>query len=1386
MLRPQCALFTSAPSARHWQHRTATTMAAVVQSAAAAHPTASIGSYRLPGSGRDSTSSSLPSSPDETPRQSNSTLGITHGKPRKRPVHLVSRGPDFSLYMLARKTAASVRQRRRDQVNARDLPREYLHIWPRLRTFATAFLEVYSMRIAMASVVEVIVCRLEASLYAQDCGQTAGMPLTLGKPTSPELDLAKRRERLRAYLIRFNAVTELHKAQNHLIPLLAHDYRFLVQCRLSNNAASMLQNVTSMKATRFARTLSQLSLDIDMFLTPDISPFSEPAALLSGLPSTWMNRFTEHGHRLRYSSDWAEKMVRVWKEIGWHAVRSDFSHDAFLGGLQAFLLTQPLSDFLDYAALALVYRYQEVRLQTQFRNSLTSRKSQLLSQIMSETLSLMRHLEQLAMMLRDVKAAIFQHATTVNESGALLPYSADIRAKYIKVYKRILVGSMEWQTELLGPYGYKPSQWLLECHKRHHRESGQNATISASLKILKMSTMKPPIEQVIKHHKQTTSLGQSVLRMVNIDNPKTRYRLINVKISKVSPKPIEHMEKHHSATSLGQSVIRTANIDAPKTRHRAFISGGSKARYRLFNVGPHYRLINIGPHVREPAPTATERALAPARLRFKQTPRMGAMQRVMSSLESMPHDQCSSTLQGKATDSGSGVNDSGDNEAKNPKSSNPQSHEPPTAGPSPTRTQTQASTGTKSTDMSDSEHASDSEHENGDSGEGEDCEDLQSDHVALAYQIPEAVLRAAMSASPNNAGSYYDQSLYRGPENEKISVHYCSTMEIGERVAKYFLRERVLGFDIEWVAWTNKSSIKDNVSLIQVACEDRIALFHLARYQGSTAQELLPPTLRTIIESPGICKVGVNIKGDFSRIQKYLGIRAMGVLELSRLHNLVEYSKTDRKQAASKKLFSLAKQVHQHLQLPLSKGPVRESDWSQRLTPEQIKYAATDSYAGLRIFDVLEAKRKLLRPVPPIPALCDFDPPPRPKAAPRPKPAAKAALVTAEEEVTGGAVAESAEDKVSESEGFETAAEEMEIDDDSEDSASDSDSVFESSSLDADPDADYVPPAASDAQNSGDMSAEPQSQRRRVGRVKWTVLSGPDPMYPRLPMSPSLEDSEDAFDPPTKLPRRKRTEHILEGRAVQDEDVEMEDWSPDENLQQEFSSLEIEDEAANEVEPELTLPAEDANETASRPSRRGRVIAKNQDGDWIVEPPASAQTYKAAKKTRNAKTSPAKDEPRKDSESTATTATSPTPTSIPELKPTFTPLTPDTSSKSPEYNLADSWAQNYLYATIPPPSTLSSATASTPSRVRVTLPPLRAYHMWFHQGLALDVVAGHLRDPPLATSTAASYIVQAVAMEKLEYEKGGDRERFREVLRGLPVGVRMTRWKWLVQKVGGA
>ncbi|XTI92624.1 ribonuclease H-like protein, partial [Cenococcum geophilum] len=254
-------------------------------------------------------------------------------------------------------------------------------------------------------------------------------------------------------------------------------------------------------------------------------------------------------------------------------------------------------------------------------------------------------------------------------------------------------------------------------------------------------------------------------------------------------------------------------------------------------------------------------------------------------------------------------------------------------------------------------------------------EQQEEEHVPLTYQIPTETLRIAMTASPSSGAAYWRHDLYRGPLDQKISMHYCKNIEVSERVAKYFVEEKVLGFDIEWKpnASTN-DGIRGNTSLIQLASEDRIALFHIALFKGNTVDELLPPTLKKIMESPDITKAGVAVRGDCTRLQKHLGIESKGMFELSHLYRLVKFSATEPKKV-NKVLVSLARQVEEHLQLPLSKGPVRESDWSKALLYEQMLYAASDAYAGFRLYDALEAKRKKLKPTPPRPEHAELNMP---------------------------------------------------------------------------------------------------------------------------------------------------------------------------------------------------------------------------------------------------------------------------------------------------------------------------------------------------------------------------------------------------------------------------
>ena len=246
----------------------------------------------------------------------------------------------------------------------------------------------------------------------------------------------------------------------------------------------------------------------------------------------------------------------------------------------------------------------------------------------------------------------------------------------------------------------------------------------------------------------------------------------------------------------------------------------------------------------------------------------------------------------------------------------------------------------------------------------------------LGFHIPKAKLYNAMDYEPPHPAAYWQYRLYQGPggENDKVKVHYCKNKDDTESIAQFFLEEQVIGFDIEWkVNAVAADGIRKNVALVQVASERRVALFHIARYpNASVMDDFVAPSFKKIMESPEITKVGVAIKGDCTRLRNHLGIDSHGLLELSHLHKLVKYACGDVTKI-NKMLVSLADQAQEHLGLPLWKGEVRSSDWSQDLHHQQTQYAASDSYAAFQLFHVLEAKRKALNPTPPRPAHAELN-----------------------------------------------------------------------------------------------------------------------------------------------------------------------------------------------------------------------------------------------------------------------------------------------------------------------------------------------------------------------------------------------------------------------------
>jgi hypothetical protein len=668
----------------------------------------------------------------------------------------------------------------------------------------------------------------------------------------------------------------------------------------------------------------------------------------------------------------------------------------------------------------------------------------------------------------------------------------------------------------------------------------------------------------------------------------------------------------------------------------------------------------------------------------------------------------------------------------------------------------------------------------GDKEEVDEEADVE-EHIDLDFQIPEDTLRTAMLASENTRASFWSPKMYRGAEGQSLITHYCRTKEIAERVAQHFLKEKVVGFDIEWRPFSSIYSIKQNVSLIQLACEDRVALFHIALFPGNTPEDLMPATLMTILESPDIYKAGVAVKGDFSRLQKYLNIIPQGVFELSRLHNVVEYHETDAKKQQSNRLTGLAAQVLQHLQLPLYKGAqleddpadtanVRRSDWSKPLSLQQIHYAAADAYAGFRLYHIIEWKRKQLRPTPPTRGLCDYDA----KAVPREKKAkkkatAKKAKVT-DEVVAKDSISASDQDQENNEEGTEAEG----VDEESEEGYETALEEVQDNNLFGK----YATllstegePAA--ASNGNACDEEPRT-RKRVGRVNHLRLVGSHRSDPGYPLLPQVSESLDASTASTIIGNPAESAKKTQDTALSSDAsmhwVDMpkgDDEFADSGLEEALQALDID--ADGKLTETISLSTTTTNKAAHKASLSNPDVLKTASepiGELHGTNSETSEEHLA----------------RQDLEVTEHDAIDVEPvdlgepsTTSPATRATLSVLT-DETPHSTSYNSASTWAQNYLVSTIP------SSKSTAPSRIRATVPHLRAYHLWYHQNHSLDDVARELRDPPLPHSTVSGYILQAVTLERLEYND----DAMRDMLMGLPVGMRRGKWKWIAEKVGVA
>jgi len=158
--------------------------------------------------------------------------------------------------------------------------------------------------------------------------------------------------------------------------------------------------------------------------------------------------------------------------------------------------------------------------------------------------------------------------------------------------------------------------------------------------------------------------------------------------------------------------------------------------------------------------------------------------------------------------------------------------------------------------------------------------------------------------------------------------------ELQQAMAK-LTGETILGFDTE-TRPAYKKGESYPPSLLQIASSDEAFIFQL---------NLLgfPKVLRDILANPEIIKAGVSLDYDIRELNKLSSFNAAGFVDLG-----------NRAKKAGIQNHGLRGLAAVCLGFRISKG-AQTSNWAKKtLTPQQIRYAATDAWVGRNIYLALE------------------------------------------------------------------------------------------------------------------------------------------------------------------------------------------------------------------------------------------------------------------------------------------------------------------------------------------------------------------------------------------------------------------------------------------------
>lgn len=156
--------------------------------------------------------------------------------------------------------------------------------------------------------------------------------------------------------------------------------------------------------------------------------------------------------------------------------------------------------------------------------------------------------------------------------------------------------------------------------------------------------------------------------------------------------------------------------------------------------------------------------------------------------------------------------------------------------------------------------------------------------------------------------------------------------------AAALLASRVVGFDTESKPTFAKNEVSGGPHVVQFATRDQAWLFQLHRSE-------FHDTLATLLGSSELIKAGFGLSSDLSLIRQRFGVEPQGVLDLDGEFRRRGYRRSVGVKTAVALVFE---------RRFVKSRKATTSNWANRqLTDAQLRYAANDAYAAIRVFDAL-------------------------------------------------------------------------------------------------------------------------------------------------------------------------------------------------------------------------------------------------------------------------------------------------------------------------------------------------------------------------------------------------------------------------------------------------